>query len=204
MLPENRTTKSQNDEVVHVRKYFKDYQGTVLDIGAGDGCDLSNSYDLIQQDLWAGVLLEPEHENFMHLSNLYGGIENVSIYPFGIHKTTGVQKFLVNGYNSTTSVGETERTGLEYKQSVALFLSWSDFLKTFHPGRKFDFITIDAEGVDWLILSQINLAEVGCKCLCIEHNGDQLLLNRYVAYCSAFKMKEIHRNTENIIFALPN
>jgi hypothetical protein len=37
--------------------------------------------------------------------------------------------------------------------------------------EKFDIISIDIEGMDYEVLSQMNLDELGCKILCIEFNG---------------------------------
>ena len=68
--------------------------------------------------------------------------------------------------------------------------------------KQFDFISIDAEGNDWKILKQIDLNAFGCRCLCIEHNGDDQLRRIFAGYCATYDLREIHRNRENIIFAI--
>jgi hypothetical protein len=68
--------------------------------------------------------------------------------------------------------------------------------------KQFDFISIDAEGYDLIILKQINLKELGCKCICIEHNSDSELIIKYQEYMNNFNMRSIHLNAENIIFAI--
>jgi len=73
-------------------------------------------------------------------------------------------------------------------------------LLEFTSSKMFDFITIDAEGMDYEILSQINLNEVGCKLICVEHNGKDI--EKFKSYCQSFGMKEISRNGENLIMGL--
>ncbi|RQO66232.1 hypothetical protein DBR43_28815 [Pedobacter sp. KBW06] len=51
---------------------------------------------------------------------------------------------------------------------------------------------------------EIDLNEVGCDCLCIEHNDNAALSRRFGLYCEKFGMKEIHRNPENVIFVRPS
>jgi hypothetical protein len=65
---------------------------------------------------------------------------------------------------------------------------------------KFDFVTIDAEGMDYAILSQINLTECGCKMVCVEYNS--IDIDKYIDYCSKFGMTVKHVNPENLIMAL--
>jgi hypothetical protein len=60
-------------------------------------------------------------------------------------------------------------------------------------------ISIDIEGMDYEILSQMNLDELGCKILCIEFNG--LEMDKYVDFVSKFNMHLVNQNAENLIFA---
>ena len=80
-------------------------------------------------------------------------------------------------------------------------MTFETFIKTYNI-EILDFISIDAEGMDWVILSQINLHALQTKCVCVEWNGDPKLLTLYSDYCGEFGLKEIHRNAENVIFAM--
>ena len=62
----------------------------------------------------------------------------------------------------------------------------------------FSFISIDAEGADWTIVQQIDLAAVGCEMLCIEFN--QKNENQFVDYCAKFGMRLRAKTFENLIF----
>jgi len=201
--------KSQNNEAQIVHDYFKGFKGTVLDIGANDGKTFSNSYDLIQSG-WSGVLFEPGTV-FGKLENLYKDNKKVQCYQLAISDKEEMLTFYESGAHvkngmdtglvSTLDWHETLRwrnNGVEFTELIAQGVPFSWVYK-WH--KTFDFITIDAEGNDWSILQQINLDAVGCKCLCIEWNGDGKLKLLYSSYCSDFGMRLISENRENLIFA---
>jgi FkbM family methyltransferase len=66
------------------------------------------------------------------------------------------------------------------------------------PIKKFDFISIDVEGLDYDVLSQIDLDLVKCSCLCVEFNGKNK--EQFVNYVCQFGLKLISENPENLIF----
>ena len=59
---------------------------------------------------------------------------------------------------------------------------------------------IDAEGYDLSILKQMDLKELGCKCLCIEHNGHQY--NDMIRELRRYNYKTLLVNNENLIVAI--
>ena len=65
---------------------------------------------------------------------------------------------------------------------------------------EFNFISIDAEGADYDILKQIDLRSVGCELLCVEYNAKDE--HKFIGYAAGAGMKLIHRNYENLIFAV--
>ena len=201
--------KSQNNEAQIIANYFKNYKGTVLDIGANDGQTFSNSYDLIQSG-WSGVLIEPGTV-FSDLKELYKDNKLVAFYQLAIADREEMLTFYESGAHvkngtdtglvSTINYGETIRwrdQGVVFTERKVQSVPFSWILK-WH--KTFDFITIDAEGLDYQILKQINLNQVGCKCLCIEWNGDEHLFKQYKMYCALFSLRLIHQNRENLIFA---
>lgn len=201
---------SQNKEDLFVLNYFKDFRGTLLEVGSNDGSMLSNSLLLIEKG-WKAHLLEPG-ETCVELMYLHEKNDNVIVHNFGIGESNGKVKFYESanhvpggsdkGLVSTVWFEETERwrkAGVQFKETEIMLY---DF-KTFWEGVgkiQFDFISIDAEGFDWQILRQIDLIAVGCKCLCIEHNGDSNLISAFTNYCMGHDMLEALRNNENLIF----
>jgi len=207
--------KSQNNESEIVINYFNyildNNIKTVLSIGENDGITFSNSYDLIERG-WRAILLEPSPKAFEKLSDLYKNNSLVSCLNYGIALENGFLPFSESGsfnhngddvalYSSLID-SEKDRWGdkVSFNKVEAKFLTFESFLNELEKDIQFDYITIDAEGYDYNILSQIDLKKIGCNCLCIEHNGVLDLLNKYINYANLYGLVEYSRNAENIIF----
>lgn len=202
--------KSQNNETEIALKYFNGRTGTILDIGANTGLFLSNSYDLIQRG-WNGILVEPssafedlqelyKENNYVEIHNIALGKENgkLKFYESGAHVKGGTDKALV----STAVPSEMERwQDVDFKETEVNVMAVRDFLYTYVQTR-LNYISLDVEGMEWDILQQIDLKLVGCEFLCVEFNGKKELARKFKNYCYKFGLKEIHRNAENLIFAL--
>lgn len=199
---------SQGDEEKLILKYFGNYKGTLLDIGANDGKTLSNSLALLERG-WSGVLVEPDEDAFTKLRLFHQDSEGVLCYNFAMANQDGQLPF----YKSGTHLNKGD-TGLLSTFSIADYEKWkpsTDFtmteaqavtFKTFQsicPTKQFDFITIDAEGMDYDILRQMDLANLGCKLLCIEFNGEGQ--SKFDSYIKPFGMKLVLRNAQNLIYA---
>jgi FkbM family methyltransferase len=204
-------TYSQNAEDIFILNHFGSYKGTLLEIGSNDGRTLSNSLAFIDNG-WQAHLIEPGH-TFQLLQQLHennprvschnfaiGGkfVDSMTFYESGAHVIGGSDTGLV----STLDFEETERwrrQGVEFterKVSVHPFSHLWDLM-----GKcTIDYISIDAEGFDFDILQQINLTEVGCKALVIEHNAIIDLANAMVEYCFKHGLSLAHQNNENLIF----
>jgi FkbM family methyltransferase len=205
---------SQNGEDKLILERFGELKGSILDIGANDGTTFSNSRLLIENG-WIGTLLEPSLTAFSKLQELYKNDKYTIAYNCGIANETGTQEFwdseshLPSGNDIALLSSVPSRLTERWKNSVAFnptkafFYTFEDF-ELFYLGEneRFEVISIDAEGYDYDILKQIDLAKYNTKMLCIEWNGDTNLLNLYTEYCNQFDLKELHRNEENLIFAL--
>lgn len=202
---------SQNAEDVFVLDYFKGFKGTLLEVGANDGRTLSNSLLLIENG-WKGHLIEPGRKVFGSLYALHEFNPSVKMYNYGIgNKFETVTLYesgahIINGSDlglvSTIDYAETERwrkSGVQFDEITIQINTFDGFYK-FCNSDTFDFISIDAEGLDWQILQQIDLNSVGCKCLCIEFNGDNELQVRFSIYCASYGLKLAHINNENLIY----
>lgn len=201
---------SQNAEDLFIADYFKGQIGTLLDIGANDGTTLSNSKLLLDSG-WSGHLVEPAYV-FSTLYNLYiaradvqcyniaiaDSYDIVTLYESGAHVPGGNDRALV----SSLSKAETERwslAGVKFEEVPVNTVPFNTFWEM-TEFSKFDFISIDAEGYDKMILKQIDLRAVNCKCLVIEHNGSESLKTDFCEYCEPFGLRPAIVNRENIIF----
>lgn len=193
---------TQNDEEIYILKHFKTFKGTFLDIGAYDGKDLSNTRALAEMG-WKGVLVEPDPEIFKRLQANYMGFEGIHPCKLAIGTKNGTANFWSNPtYYGSVKMDQVDLwsgAGQQFKQVDVEMLDW----KTFHEKcviKTFDFISIDAEGLDLEILIQMDLAALGCKMICVEHNGK--ILNEVREYCAGYGFKTVTVNPENIIMAL--
>jgi len=201
---------SQNSEERIVGDYFNGVIGTLLDIGANDGKTLSNSLFLIEKG-WSAVLVEPSPTTFGKLSQLHKGNYNVFCKQVAISDFNGDADFfesgehLGNGDTSLLSSLDSEeikrwRNTTTFEPIKVSVVDWNTFLNNSQI-KKFDFISIDAEGVDITILKQMNLKELGCKCLIIEWNSIPRNKDEIDAIVIIQGYKLIHQNGENLIYA---
>lgn len=198
--------------------YGADFKGTVLDLGANDGLFLSNSRVFIENG-WFGYLLEAGRTPFKRLSDLYANSGyKCLLMNYAISTENGLATFYESGslisdsdcgLVSSIIPSETEK----WRNSGTKFESYQVNCRTFDElfgygsdnyseDLKFDFISIDIEGMDYQILTQIDLTKYHCKCLCVEFNGVDK--QKYVDYANLHNMHLIHENAENLIFVRYN
>lgn len=187
---------SQNNEEFYIRNYFRHFQGKLLDIGAYDGKTFSNSFALLLLG-WEGVLIEPSPEIFERLKENVNGL-NVQCGNFAIGTYNGKIKFY-NNLNAVATTSEKDRDKWvnEDFEEIEVDIRRYDHLWS---ESKFDFITIDVEGLDWEILQQINPDKAGCRMICIEWNSDKELFKKFDNYFRRYKMKLLYKSAENVIY----
>ena len=197
---------SQNNEEQIIIDYFGDYKGNLLDIGANDGITFSNSRKLIELG-WSGELVEPADIPYLKLKELYKDNKRVKLHKVAISDSRGELTFYSSGEHvgngdsdllSTLSIVDKQKweNSTVYQESKVDSLKWLDF----YNWQVYDFINIDAEGYDLSILKQMDLKELGCKCLCIEHNGHQY--NDMIRELRRYNYKTLLVNNENLIVAI--
>lgn len=203
---------SQNNEERVILDYFKNFTGTLLSVGENDGKTLSNSLALIERG-WSAALVEPAPAAFLPLVQLHETNKNVFCYGVAISDKNGLETL----YESGTHLNKDDKALLSstIKSEINKWKASTEFqevkvqcydFKTFMDNcvfKTFDFISIDAEGCDLMILKQINLSELKCKAICIEHNSDSLVLSQIRGICAKFGLKnELLRNAENVIISI--
>lgn len=202
---------SQNNEESFILDFFKDFKGKLLDIGANDGQTFSNSLALIERG-WEAVLVEPSKSTFEKLKALHSGNEKVICLPCAVGGIDCTATFHESGphlkdrsdYSLLSTIKQSEKdrwSGVEFKESeVDVFSFHSLCLMSGRKGNDFDFITIDAEGMDFVILEQIDLSKT--KLLCVEWNSDSQTRYQILNYTNQFGMnKVIYQTGENLLIA---
>jgi FkbM family methyltransferase len=202
---------TQNNEETLILDYFSNRNPselTVLDIGANDGKTFSNSLRAIESG-WSAILIEPSPRAFAILSNLHSFNQNVVCYPIAITNKNGIfqlqesSSILNQGDTSLVSSLKEEETikwannNVRFNTVNVMGMDFKSFYETSHR-KKFNLISIDVEGYDYDVLSQIDLGLVGCEMLIVEFNGKDELL--FTEYANKFGLHLISKNPENLIF----
>lgn len=211
---------SQGKEQEGILKYFLDktlFKGlsysylTFLDLGANDGKTLSNTYSLALLG-WSGLCVEPSKVAFKKLQEIHSNKQFIKCLNAAISDKDGKTYMFESGTH--LGKGDTSLLSTLNKTDYIKWKAVTDFNKvevdvlTFEtmmslsPYQIFDFISIDCEGEDLTILSQMNLTELGCRCICLEWNSDQLTKDLMMSYCEKHGLtKLLLQNSENIILA---
>jgi FkbM family methyltransferase len=201
---------SQGKEEQWIKDYFGSHIGNVLDLGANDGKTFSNSLACIERG-WGAVCVEPSPSAFDKLFDLHITRDNVECYNVGISNVSGHYDFYDSGThlkNGDTALLSTfkklelkrwEGSENEFRETMATLITIPQLL-AMTKIQRFDLISIDCEGLDYEILSQMALHKLGCRMLIVETNSVEN--QKYIDYCYRFGMNVLHKNAENLVFAI--
>lgn len=149
-------TYSQNDEQEAILRYFGEFAGSLLDIGAFDGITFSNSRALLERG-WIGVLVEPDPWNVQKLigntSKLNCDIICAAVGPEQKLSRICIETTENRGWASTISENLMRPDRILAPLPAQVYvptLTLDDIMRL--RERSFQFISIDAEGMDFEIL----------------------------------------------------
>jgi len=202
---------SQNNEEKFILDYFGGFKGTFLDIGANDGKTLSNSYALVERG-WPGVCVEASPKAYDRLHKLHGwqtgnGIQliNVAVGSYdGEIELNESGELLGTGdvaLVSSTRQDEMDRwvsLKMPFEKVAVPVVTFKTLLERCLYS-KFEFLTIDIEGMEPEVVPQIDFTTLGVRMAIIEWNGKNAQL--YDGLLLAHGLKLIHTNQENRIYA---
>ncbi len=202
---------SQNNEDEAIRDFFQSDNGTCLDIGANDGITLSNTRLLIEKG-WQADLVDCDFKAFEKLDKLYLDNPKVKTHYLAISDRNASVEVFESGHHlnnedtgllSTTIESETKRWNNEvFVKNVVNGYTLEMFMQRKAKYDKYDFINIDAEGMDLSILQQCD--EIGllthCRCICIEHNSNRRVMKDMAAIVAKYRFTTLLKNVENFLF----
>lgn len=201
---------SQNQEDRTISEWFGQHIGTILEIGSNNGETLSNSLHFVNKG-WSAVLVEPSPQVFPKLAKLHQHNSKVKCHNVAIGKSNGKAilhdsgQLLGTGDRALVSTVNQEETkrwasmNMPFEQVEVDMVTWDSFLETSEQ-KKFDYISIDAEGNDLIILNQMDLDKLDCRCLCIEYNGLPNLMYQISQIVEPLRFRKLAINSENVIF----
>ena len=190
---------SQNNEQEIILQHFGDRIGRFLDIGAFTGPDLSNVWALLETG-WSGVLVEPDPFNLVKLiEHARPFCKQATIVCAGL----GPRRELIRLRMDETEGRRWASSFVPHNPGVVVpshdqvmvpVLPISDILSL----GPFDFISIDAEWMDFDILKSLTHQDLdGCRMIIIETGGEERQLFKDVLNQLAFSVP--CETPENII-----
>jgi FkbM family methyltransferase len=167
---------SQNDEQDVILEYFNGSIGRFLDVGAFDGITLSNTRALSELG-WTGLLVEPNPYNLCKAIESVRCFEGrVECIACAVSDRDGITnlKMTTEQFRMWASTISTDIPSdyIHSKECVNALVPMvrMDLLSKYGP---FDFISIDAEYMDFLILKDSVGKLDGCRLLCVEPRGPE-------------------------------
>lgn len=199
---------SQNNEEQIIQKYFGNKAGTFLDIGANDGITLSNTFALSNVG-WTGTLVEASPKAFTRLQECYQHLKGFELIHAAVGATNGKIILHESGEHlgkgdvallSTIKPTEKDRWLDEVFNEVTVPCINFNTMLGLSKHKKFDFISMDIEGMELDVLPQMDLKALGCRMLCVEFNGQRQPEFDAIVLQQGYKL--IHKNGENLIYTL--
>jgi len=155
-------------------------EGKYLEFGATDGIELSNSLLLEKEFGWSGVLAEPSPQ---WQAQLKVNRPKSQLLDECIYSETGKSiNFFVSKYGVLSTIEEFRDSDIDsmpgntksrnedgYSVKVPT-ISLNDVFVKYFNGERIDYMSVDTEGSEFVILSNFNFGKYGPKVVTVEHN----------------------------------
>jgi len=157
----------QDEFVVSVLKEKRN--GYFVDIGAYDGITISNTYYLEKELDWKGLCVEANP----HTYNMMTECRNTECINIAVAPYEKEVEILLNGWSSAINDSFTSSEILKQNfESVKVnAITINELFERYNVLSEFDYLTIDIEGGELEILSQLDFSRWRFKVLTYEHNS---------------------------------
>lgn len=148
-------------------------QKFIVEVGAADGVDNSNSLELIQRG-WLAFLIEPHPEYFRSLVKRYATNPRVKLSHYAISNVIGWKNLYLNGQCSSVVYVNGNYVAI---QCTTL----SDIFELYSVPQTIDLLSVDVEGHDLAVLSGLDLKKYSVRLICVEHSMGKEVLDTFMA-----------------------
>tara|TARA_B100001287_G_scaffold75563_2_gene62744 strand:+ start:581 stop:1273 length:693 start_codon:yes stop_codon:yes gene_type:complete len=201
-----RKFRASSEEDLVVLNYFEGKpNGYLLDIAAADGVTGSNSFRLINEFDWSGLLVEPCKRHHQNLHTLYDDVDDVDVYYGAV---SGEKKEVTfyelpadavgMSYTAQRSHGAPENCPFPITDTYSVPAeNINTLLETYNVPTKIDFFSLDIEGAEQEILDYIDMTKYDIEMWCIELDDSSIILYGEDVYDDFFKRNGYERlNTQ--------
>lgn len=164
---------AQLKQDIKVLEFYKNKRdGYFVDIGANDGIELSNTYLLEKDYGWKGICVEPLPEQFQELLKNRTSINiNKAVY-----NTTGeILDFSSSDFLSgvTKNINTHKHVVLTKPKIKVETITLNDILDKNNAPNFIDYLTLDTEGSELIILNAVNFDKYKFGLIHLEHNHQE-------------------------------
>ena len=164
---------AQLKQDIKVLEFYKNKRdGYYVDIGANDGIELSNTYLLEKDYGWKGICVEPLPEQFQELLKNRKSINvNKAVY-----NTTGeILDFTSSDFLSgvTKNINTHKHVILTKPKIKVETITLNDILDQNNAPNFIDYLTLDTEGSELIILKALNFDKYKFGLIHLEHNHQE-------------------------------
>ena len=161
---------ADNNEDEFVINYFSNKtNGFLLDISAADGVTGSNSFKLIDDYNWGGILVEPCAAHTQNLKLLYDDLPDVHCF-FGAINNNKESITFFEHYGKFIGHSNTVTSNNSTHSYDVKCVSINDLLEQYNAPNEIDFISLDIEGSESEVLDYFNFDKYKVKLWCIEES----------------------------------
>lgn len=175
-INKNFFSKSQINQDVTVLDYFKNKKnGYFIEIGANDGITLSNTYLLEKYFDWKGICVEPLPTVFSKLveSRPKSICINKAVFetsgmtlPFDISEKND----LLSGLSNYIGKAHADKVEADKTTVDVTTITFNDILDQNKAPLFIDYLSLDTEGTELMILKSLNLNKYTFGIIDVEHN----------------------------------
>ena len=160
----------------------KKKEGFFIEIGAGDGFYLSNTYLLEKNFGWTGILVEPNKSYYNSCINLR---RCTTINQLVLGQNHSSMKFFekrVGEFSHSEGFGDITASEIESTYEVSA-IRFEEIFDGLSDVPDIDFLSIDTEGSEVEILKTIDFFKYKPRIICIEHNyvkNNRIFLKKFL------------------------
>lgn len=172
VLPNSRSQLRQDIFVLCELGFKRD--GFFVEFGATNGVDLSNSYLLETEFNWSGILAEPARSWHADLkSNRTAEIETRCVWRASGERLTfnevprNKELSTIDEFSGSDGHAKRRAKGMRYEVET---VSLNDLLDAHNAPKVIDYLSIDTEGSEYEILSNLDFGNRQFRVITCEHN----------------------------------
>jgi len=189
ILKNHKESKSQIYQDLFVLYYTNNKKnGFFIEIGGGNGFDLSNTYLLEKKFKWNGIICEPNailQKKILKLRSaklIKKPITKKSLKNISFYENKDPYQSSVIKTNNFKKIRKIDTLSLNY------------LLKNFNKNKSIDYISIDTEGNEVEILKNFNFNKFKVKIFTIEHNFNESNRKKILKMMKKNKYTRVHKN----------